>query len=168
MERVEVAVGRCGGVLSLEFTAHGQVEALRLPPPGAGRADELWRHTCFEAFVRAEGRGGQEGYVELNLSPSTRWAAYGFTGYRSGMTDVVIPSPDLRFDVAGDCCRMTAKTDLRGLVAEQGAWVLGLSAVLEDLNGGKSHWALEHPVATPDFHHPTAFALILPAQEIAP
>ena len=38
---------------------------------GKGRADELWRTTCFELFLRPD---GGRGYVELNLSPSERWA----------------------------------------------------------------------------------------------
>ena len=56
--------------------------ALRIPPPrAAARRDELWKHTCFEAFV-AENAG--DGYRELNFAPSGEWAMYSFTGYRPG------------------------------------------------------------------------------------
>ena len=44
---------------------------------------------------------------------------------------------------------------------------LGLSAVLEDLNGEKTWWALAHAPDKPDFHHPDSFALELPAPETA-
>ena len=38
---------------------------------------------------------------------------------------------------------------------------LGLSAVVEDADGGLSYWALRHPPGKPDFHHTDAFALQL-------
>jgi hypothetical protein len=38
---------------------------------------------------------------------------------------------------------------------------LGLSAVVEASDGTLSYWALNHPVAKPDFHHPDSFALEL-------
>ena len=37
-------------------------------------------------------------------------------------------------------------------------WQLGLSAVLEEVDGTKSYWALTHPGDKPDFHHPDCFA----------
>jgi hypothetical protein len=40
-------------------------------------------------------------------------------------------------------------------------WRLGLSAVLEEADGGKSYWALTHPHGKPDFHHADCFALEL-------
>jgi len=36
---------------------------------------------------------------------------------------------------------------------------LGLSAVVEDVDGILSYWALRHPLGKPDFHHADAFAL---------
>src|SRR4051794_33386983 len=47
--------------------------------------DGLWQHTCFEAFLRPD---GDESYYEFNLAPSLHWAAYRFSGYRSGMEPV--------------------------------------------------------------------------------
>ena len=38
---------------------------------------------------------------------------------------------------------------------------LGLSAVVEDVDGILSYWALRHPSGKPDFHHTDAFALQL-------
>jgi hypothetical protein len=37
-------------------------------------------------------------------------------------------------------------------------WELGLSAVLEEKDGTKTYWALEHPSDKPDFHHAACFA----------
>ena len=38
---------------------------------------------------------------------------------------------------------------------------LGLSAVIEDGEGGLSYWALAHTGSKPDFHHRGSFALTL-------
>ena len=35
---------------------------------------------------------------------------------------------------------------------------MGLSMVIEELDGTKSYWALAHPPGAPDFHHPACFA----------
>ena len=42
---------------------------------------------------------------------------------------------------------------------------IALSAVIEEVDGTKSYWALRHPPGAPDFHHPDCFALELPAPE---
>jgi hypothetical protein len=38
---------------------------------------------------------------------------------------------------------------------------VGLSAVIEANDGTLSYWALKHPAAKPDFHHPDSFVLEL-------
>ncbi len=82
MTRIEVALAReASGLLQLTyrvFGALGRIEIPRTEP--ALRTDELWKHSCFEAFF-----GAGDGYYEFNLSPSTQWAAYRFDGYRTGM-----------------------------------------------------------------------------------
>jgi hypothetical protein len=82
--RIDVEVARPRpGHLVLRYVVTGTISALRLPRPTAPmRTDELWRHTCFEAFVQTTPRAA---YHEFNFAPSTQWAAYGFSGYRSGM-----------------------------------------------------------------------------------
>jgi hypothetical protein len=48
------------------------------------------------------------------------------------------------------------------IVLESGrAWSLGLSAVLEEQDGTKSHWALAHGGDKPDFHDPACFTASL-------
>ena len=42
-------------------------------------------------------------------------------------------------------------------------WRLGLSAVIEEKDGGTSWWALAHPPGKPDFHHDDCFAARLAA-----
>src|SRR5580704_12597995 len=69
-------------VLLLLYVVIGKTSGLRLPSiVTPARADELWRHTCFEAFIGVPPRIG---YYEFNFSPSTQWAAYRFSDYRAG------------------------------------------------------------------------------------
>src|SRR5689334_8859994 len=80
---IDVDVARYPGHIALTYRVAGNIGALRLPAFGAsGRADELWKHTCFEAFIRPV---SGDDYFEFNFSPSTRWAAYGFSRTREGM-----------------------------------------------------------------------------------
>jgi hypothetical protein len=165
VERIEVEVTRPRpGHLALRYIVSGTVSGLRLPPVTvAARTDELWKHTCFEAFIRAP---MAVAYDELNLSPSTQWAAYRFTGYREGMSDardidpprIEVTSGDTRFELHA----AAALDRLPGLPPDA-AWTVALSAVIEEMNGNKSYWALAHPEGRADFHHPDCFALELAA-----
>jgi len=152
---VEITQQRAGSLL-VSYVVTGTIGDLRLPPPAAPvRADELWRHTCFEAFVRAS---PGETYYEFNFAPSTQWAAYGFDGYRAGMRVAAeIRAP--RIDVQAGAARyaLQASLELGGAAGR-----LGLAAVIEELNGNKSYWALAHPPGEPDFHHSDCFALEFP------
>jgi hypothetical protein len=145
------------GSLVLSYVVSGRISDLRLPPiVASARADELWRHTCFEAFVRPS---ASPGYYEFNFSPSTQWAAYRFDSHRSGMrvaTEIGAPRIEVRSDEA--TYTLQAALELDGLSSPLH---LGLSAVLEETNGRKSYWALAHPPGKPDFHHADCFALEL-------
>ena len=156
--RVSVDAHRSGATLRLAYSVIGD-SGLRLPGPAAPeRTDELWRHTCFEAFV------GGEAYYELNFAPSTQWAAYRFEGYREGMAPAALASPPvITRGVPSEGYRLEVEVRLDGLpeLPATEAWPCGLSAVLEDAEGGISYWAAAHPTGKPDFHHPDSFALEL-------
>ena len=72
--QIEVAVARPRhDSLVLSYIVTGNMSGIRMPAATAGgRSDGLWRHTCFEAFVRAS---PGTTYYELNFSPSNQWAA---------------------------------------------------------------------------------------------
>jgi hypothetical protein len=143
--------------LILSYVVRGTIRDLRLPPVVApARADELWRHTCFEAFVRPASGAA---YYEFNFAPSTQWAAYRFDSYRSGMAKATeIGAP--RIEVASTAERFTLHASLQ-LDRLSSPFRLGLAAVIEETNGRKSYWALAHPPGLPDFHHSDCFALEL-------
>ncbi len=133
----------------------------------AGRRDELWRHTCCEAFVLT----ATEGYLELNFSPDGSWAAYAFGAYRRRrQPDPVVEAPEIRTRFDADGIRLEARVDARGLREEGGSEGLrmGLAAVLEETGGHTSYWALHHTGTQPDFHDAGGFVLdVLPARSPA-
>jgi hypothetical protein len=151
--------------LELRYLVTGDVQALRLPAKvPCARADELWKHTCFEAFVRA---GEGSGYCEFNVSPSSEWAAYRFSGYREGMTAIgEIDAPSVESRIGSGLYELKVGLDLSHVSeSPAGAWRLGLSAIVEDIHGGKSYWALAHAPGQPDFHNADSFAFELPAAD---
>jgi hypothetical protein len=145
--------------LAVRYFVTGDIRALRLPlPSGAVRADELWRHTCFELFLREADRNN---YYEFNFAPSLQWAAYRFDSYRQGMQALEIPAP--RIEIRQDAARFELQAELKlASLPEADSladWRLALSAVVEETNGGVSYFALAHAPGKPDFHHPEALAL---------
>ena len=149
--------------LVLRFEVRGDISKLAVPSPGryAERRDGLWQTTCFEAFVR----GGSDRYVEVNLAPSTAWAAYSFDSYRSQSNNPDVDAPPVDVDREADVLRLTAAVDLSNIAFLDGQdlWSVNLTAVIEEADGTKSYWALAHPAEKPDFHHPDGFVLQLPA-----
>jgi hypothetical protein len=155
---VEIARSHAGSI-ALSYIVTGQISSIRMPAAAANtRGDGLWRHTCFEAFVRAS---PHPEYYELNFSPSGQWAAYLFRSYRTAMR--------VADEITGVAIKMHATPDEYVLQAlldpdrftdlpRDHSWHLGLSAVIEDAGGGMSYWALAHPPGKPDFHHERGFA----------
>jgi hypothetical protein len=155
--RIDVDVSRSrSGILQLQYTATGRIAGVRWPALASpSRTDELWRHTCFEAFLRP---GASETYYEFNLAPSTQWAAYRFDAYRAGMV-TVSEVTDPRVVVQSGPSQFILQTTIDLAHLPQAApWHLGLSAVIEETGGRISYWALCHPPGKPDFHHADCFA----------
>jgi hypothetical protein len=143
--------------LHLRYVLDAALARLTIPPSRESRhVDQLWRHTCFEAFLRVK---DSSAYYELNVSPSTEWALYSFASARKGMAPVSVPrAPEIRMQRAANRLQMNVRLDLRSLSRIA---ALALAAVIEDENARLSYWALKHPSPQPDFHHPDAFAVEL-------
>jgi hypothetical protein len=167
-------------VLALHYLVEGALDELRWPAPRASaHTDGLWQHTCFEAFVK---HGDARAYLELNFSPSSEWAIYGFDDYRAGMQPrKPRHPPEITTAQRGDALlEMGVSVDLDGLLAERtradarraspekaDRLRLSVAAVLEDRRGALSYWALAHPSERPDFHHPHSFVFWLPALTVS-
>jgi hypothetical protein len=117
----------------------------------ATRTDELWKTTCFEAFLRVE---GSDAYREWNFAPSGDWAAYDFTSYREKTADPEISAPYIRMEDNLTWWGLGATIP----IVTGHTWQMGVSAILEEKDGTKSYWALAHPDGgKPDFHAPDCF-----------
>jgi hypothetical protein len=159
---VGVDVGR-NGALAFAFLLDADLARLRVPKAVLPRrADRLWEHTCFEAFVAPR---GQAVYHEFNFSPSGEWAAYAFRGYRDGaMLDRDL-APAIAVRRRADALELEAFVGAECLPhAPRGArFQIALTAVIEDEAGTFSHWAISHPGSRPDFHHRGGFKLEIDA-----
>ena len=155
-----------GGMLSVTYVLEGELDRVRVPPPGPPRiADRLWQHTCCEVFIACT---GLPAYHEFNFAPSGEWAAYAFGRYRERAPlghehDLQQLNPRIAVRRAGGTLELGAviRLDLLSPAHAGAALSLALSAVVEDAGGSLSHWALRHPPGAPDFHHAVSFALEL-------
>lgn len=146
-------------ILVFQYSLAADMSHVRLPQSGGrGRADALWEHTCFEAFVAAK---DAPGYHEFNFSPARDWAVYRFSAYREGMSRAEMdPAPEISVRRSDPGLELEAAVRI-GHLAELDARHLrvALAAVIEDEVGGLSYWGLRHPPGRPDFHHRDGFAL---------
>ena len=142
--------------LRLTYVVTGAVGDLWVPEPaGFARTDELWKRTCFEAFLLP---GPGQAYVEFNLAPCRRWATYRFDTYREGMRDAADVTPsEITVDSSDGRLELSASIALPASESAAPVWRLGLTAVIEEANGNVSHWALGHPSPQPDFHNALSF-----------
>jgi hypothetical protein len=163
VERIEVEAVRAEpDKLALRYVVTGRIGDLAIPMlTPSTRVDELWKHTCLEAFLKAPRR---KSYCELNFAPSSQWAAYRLRDYRKGMAPIFEIVPTIDVKPGRDRFELRALLDFAMVkeLPEKLPWRLGLSAVIEERNGNKSYWALAHPKGKPNFHHADGFAAELP------
>jgi hypothetical protein len=182
-----------GERLTIRWVLQGELGDLRLPSPGGNprRLDELWRATCFEAFISC---AQVPGYLELNLSPAGHWAAYRFDAPRQGMRhEPGLTGLDWGTHRVPGRMAIRLSFEWRSAGLEPGGpggpggpgtsrdfspagdpappppqpaashlLRLGLSAILLRTDGQREFWALQHPGDAPDFHHPGGHVLELP------
>jgi hypothetical protein len=148
------------GILVFQFSLDADMSRVRVPSSGAGgRAEALWKHTCFEAFLAPV---DAPGYHEFNFSPSLHWAIYRFSAYREGMSLAEIdraPEISLRRDDNGLELKSIVRLGHLAELRDARHVRIGLAAVIEDENGRLSYWGLRHPPGKPDFHRSIGFAL---------
>jgi hypothetical protein len=146
--------------LALTYVLKGDIGCLKIPPPQQARkADHLWQHTCFEAFISVEHKPA---YYEFNFAPSGEWAVYAFRSYRNSepLEDEPL-APGIVVRQGGNSLELDAVVRLERLpkLDMQSRLRVGLSAVIEENDGVLSYWALKHPPGKADFHHSDNFAL---------
>ena len=147
------------GKLQLNYVLQGDLEGIQLPQQcKPEQKDDLWQHTCFEAFV---GFSGETHYHEYNISPSGCWAIYAFKDYRQQKQYKPPHEPTIQMTQSKHQLEikvsLAASTLPTSLINQ--AFQIGLSAVIESKNQHKTYWALNHPLDRPNFHHQRSFVL---------
>ena len=166
---LEATVERRGDRLAIDYLLQGPIGHLVLPERAAAptRRDELWRSTCFEAFLAVP---GAEGYWEVNLSPAGHWNGYRLRGYRLDL------QPETGFThlpcfvaCGSDRLELRFAIALAALVPAGQPIELALATVLEarrelgyadgpEASGDNlSFWALAHAGPEADFHRRESF-----------
>ena len=150
------------GLVHLRYVLRADMARIRVGPEvTAGQADELWRHTCFEAFVQPT---GSRGYYEFNFAPTRQWAVYRFDSYRQGMTAMNLANPpEITTSREPDRLELGVTFPLPVSAAAGAASPvkLAFAAVIESGGGTLLHWAARHPQGKADFHHPDGFVFEL-------
>ena len=149
--RVDAGFDRTGRGLQLRYRLRGPIAELRLDhAPGSLPSARLWAHSCFEAFVAADAAR----YREFNFAPNGQWAAFDFVDYRQPAEPTATPSaaPLLESWRDGDDFFLVAELPDVLIPASDGERALGLSAVLERIDGSLAYFALAQTSDRPDFH----------------
>jgi hypothetical protein len=162
VEQFEVDVALSNdGLLWLHYIVDAPPESVVLPiEVEPARTDELWKSTCFEVFVKAQGSAE---YLEFNFAPSRLWAAYHFSDARQGMSELPLEAAPEVYVTGGEAwftveTSVTLPSEWRGKPL-----TANITAVIEAIDGTKSYWALQHASEAPDFHDPDCFVHLLEA-----
>ena len=152
------AVSKADNCLNIEYLLTGNLSKIIVPQPEKTlRQSELWEHTCFELFIKLK---NSSKYWEFNFSPSRNWNVFRFLDYRLNIVEEKA-FDSLPFDVSQNinCLQLKAHIDLDRLEIADKDLEIAISAVIENRKQKLSYWALNHPAAEADFHHPDSFTI---------
>lgn len=154
-DRVRGVQVRCSwladGILFLRWRIDGAQQVVLPAYAGTGRADDLWKTTCFEMFLDL----GDGAYREFNFSPSGRWAACDFSAYRTLSGNFELQAwPETSVERGDAIIAGSVRVPCEALA---GARLGALTAVVEEQGGVISFWASAHHKDQPDFHDATCF-----------
>ena len=159
--RVKGNISRNSGCLIAVYELNGSVKNLAIPQLSMKpeRKNRLWEDTCFELFFNPV---DSEAYWEFNLSPSGDWNVFRFSGYRQGMQEEqTFESLPFTVETLPDFLRLAVEIEIKKIIPESKAINVGVSAVIKNVNGDRSYWALVHKETKPDFHRKDGFIIAL-------
>ncbi len=153
---VKAVVSRTEQQIAINFVLDasiGELKQIKWPATEIAhvRRNELWKTTCFEAFV---GSRDSHDYFEYNLAPSGDWNVYHFDSYRQGMKIVLphVQTSPIRSHANSECRHEISFALEFEKLQINGPLALGLTAVVEFQDGHKEYWAISHKSEKPDFH----------------
>ncbi len=159
-----------GTQLTIVYLLSGDLEKVAIAPDtshhsklGGARRDRLWEQTCFEFFLSSDLEPTEHTpYWEFNLSPSGDWNVFALDGYRQGLKEeAAISHLSFQVERSSESVYLKLETDVSDLVNVDRPRSLGVSAVVVLEDGTQTFWAIAHPGAEADFHHPKSFVVIL-------
>ena len=160
--KITGSVVRQGNVLTIQYALSGRIEEVLLPHlnPQPGRKNGLWQTTCFEFFLAFP---DQPQYWEFNLSPSGDWNVYRMDAYRQISFQEEELIRGLRFDIRRNvgCYHLGTVVDIGPILIAEKQLLMGISSVIQALDGHETYWSLIHPSSQPDFHQRESFILAL-------
>lgn len=142
--------------LRISFYAQGdtsQIKGLSNSKTLQSRKNELWKTTCFEAFLKPK---TQEHYWEINLNSSGDWNFYFLEAYRKNLieeTQAHVSS--FQATLTKGIFHLEIETYLPFLNHES-IWI-SPCVILESQKGEKSYWSIHHPESQPNFHASGSF-----------
>lgn len=155
------SISRGPRILAIRYAVHGSLAELVIPGPAEvpARRHGLWEQTCFELFLAVK---HAPRYWEFNLSPGGHWNVYRFADYREAMQEEpAIATLPFRFEARRDALDLTLECSLDRIIGIDQPLEVGISAVIQHMEGRTSFWALTHPGPHPDFHRRDSFIVEL-------
>jgi hypothetical protein len=148
-----------GAQLSLNYCVTGDLDQLLIPAPSQipTRQFALWEATCLEFFLAPVGHSD---YWEFNMSPSGNWQVFKLDSYRQGLRDeIAFTALPFVVQVKNSVMMLDVSIDLSQILPPHTAWEISVTAVLQDIDGDFSYWAIDHSGSEADFHLRESFRL---------
>jgi len=115
----------------------------------AKRADELWKATCFEAFIK---NPNSKEYWELNIAPSGAWNFYYFSDYKKDMQEERrVLTPKVLFKQKRDEVYVNVEMNFTEKLFD-GRGEFNLALILLNVEGKREFFTLNPKEGVADFH----------------
>lgn len=146
--------------LFLRYEVNGDTHAILLPAKAStpSRTDDLWKATCFEFFLALP---NQPAYWEFNMSPSGGWNVYKMDAYRREgfREDIAFTQLPFLFSNTDNKLSLDISVDLSPIAQPHQVVYVGITAIIQTMEGHETYWALAHPGPQADFHLRESFIL---------
>lgn len=146
----------------IRYEVDGEIDRVLLPAKSSSpsRIDDLWKATCFEFFIAIP---NQPEYREFNMSPSGDWNVYKMDGYRRVGFREETAFKQLPFVLreTGSQLSLDISVDLSPILNPQQKVQVGITAIIQTVDGREFYWALAHPGSQADFHLRDGFTLFV-------
>lgn len=117
------------------------------------RQDNLWKHTCFEIFLKQK---NTDSYYEYNFSPSGEWNAYSFEGERRGMKEIAAQEEPIIENFLDSTKKYKVSLNIKNLDIPLEELSVSICAVIETPTEHQ-YFSTKHTSNKPDFHKQDSF-----------